>query len=438
MIDSLDDALTYIKGLPKVDVKPGLSRVERMLVALGSPHRSYHSVHIGGSNGKGSVLALLRSVLSDSLRIGEYVSPPLIGFAGRIKVDGEMIPDEAVVRGIKKLRGTIEGLKGEGNGPTLFEVATGLASWYFAERGVDLVLMEVGLGGRYDATRPIGESVTSVVTSVDLEHRDILGDTVEEIAGEIAGIGTEGAPFVLGPSEGIPLAIFESECEDKGCEIVLTDEVTDVELRDFNWERSRFEINRSNIEGLVGETVELGLLGTYQERNLATALTALGELAGEGYPLTVPGVKKGLREVSWEGRFQLLRREPWLVVDGAHNPAAVSLLAKEIKRYGLLLSEDHRTTVVFSALKDKPVGEMLETLSPVTDRFIITEIDNPRAERLKKLGEAAERLSLDYQLEPSPKEAIELAINRSKRSGLILVTGSLYLVREAFIHGFAG
>ncbi|MBS3812485.1 bifunctional folylpolyglutamate synthase/dihydrofolate synthase [Candidatus Bipolaricaulota bacterium] len=438
MIDSLDEALTYIKGLPKVDVKPGLSRVKRMLDSLGSPHREYRSVHIGGSNGKGSVLALLQGVLSPSLRLGEYVSPPLIGFAGRIKVDGKEIPDDSIVRGIKKLRKPIEELIEEGNGPTLFEAATALASWHFAESGVDLALMETGLGGRYDATRPVGNSVLSVVTSVDLEHTDILGDTIEEIATEIAGIATGNAPLVLGPSKNAPLEIFAGECERTGCEVVPGDEVTDLKLRDFNWERSRFEVRKSNIAGLTGETVELGLLGTYQERNLTTALTALGELSTRGYSLPISQVKHGLRGVSWEGRFQLLQQEPFLIVDGAHNPAAAAYLAEEIKRYGLLLPEDHRTTVVFSALKDKPVPEMLETLSRVTERFVITELDNPRAESLKDLGEAAETLSLNYKLEPSPKKAIELAIEESERSDLICITGSLYLVREAFVHGFSG
>lgn len=437
MKDRLDDVLSFLNNLPKVDVKPGLYRVERLLDSLGNPQQSYRSIHIGGSNGKGSVLAILSGGIRDSYRVGEFVSPPLTDFSDRIKVDGLNIDKKSIITGVNKLREPIKKLRDEGNEPTLFEVATALASWYFDDKGVEIALMEVGLGGRYDATKPIGKQLMSIVTSVDLEHQEILGDTLEDIAGEIAGIATPNSPLVLGPVEDFPMTIFMDECDAVSCRIKRSSKLTQVNLRDFNWKHSRFAVEKSKISELESETVELGLLGTFQEFNLTTALTALGELKERELTFSSKNLLTNLRNLDWPGRFQLVRENPHLVLDGAHNLAAVELLTKEIARYGLLLPENSRTTVVFSSLADKPAKEMLAQLSGSVDNFIITRLESPRGAKLPRLREMAEDLSLNYELEKSPQEAFDRALNKARSSDLIVFSGSLYLVREAFTHGFA-
>jgi len=434
LINNLEEALGLLKNLPKYEVKPGLERIEFLLDSLNDTCKAFPSIHIAGSNGKGSVLALLCGVLGQQYKVGEFLSPPLIDFSGRIKVNGEEIGNSQILEGVKVLENSIEELKRQGDPPSLFEASTALASWYFTREGVELGLLEVGLGGRYDATNPVGRTLVSTVTSVDLEHQNVLGETLEEIAEELAGIAKQGRPLIVGPSENIPEDVFNAECKEKDCALVYAGEETELELLDFDWDTSRFKVKRSPITGLQGEIVEIGLPGTYQKRNLATALTVLGVLGETKFSVSPEKIKKGLKGVKWPGRFQLLGKDPHLLVDGAHNESAMAALAKEIESYGRLRPETHETILVFSALKDKNVRGMLSALDPVVDKIFLTELNHPRATPLKALKHWSNQLDLDYRDFPSSAEAVNIAKEEAKEKDLICVTGSLYLVREAIIN----
>ncbi|MFW6005919.1 MAG: bifunctional folylpolyglutamate synthase/dihydrofolate synthase [Candidatus Bipolaricaulota bacterium] len=431
MTKNLDDAFELLHSLPKYEVKPGLERIEFLLKELGNPGKNFQSIHIAGSNGKGSVVAMLAGVIGQVHRVGEFLSPPLRGFSDRIVVDGCPIDKASIMEGAGEVAGPIQELRRRGNEPSFFEAVTALAAWYFAREEVDLALLEAGLGGRYDATNPVGEPVLSSVTSVDLEHQNFLGDSIEEIAGELAGIAKEDRPLVVGPSENLAERIFREECRDKGCKLVRAEEKTAVKIRDFDWNRTRFEVQKVPIGGLERETIELGLAGTYQERNLRTSLTILGELLETEFSAGVGHIKTGLKNADWPGRFQLLEENPHLLVDGAHNEAAATLLAEELKRYLPLRPKGAEIKLVFSGLKDKDIKGMLSALEPVANEIYLTELDLSRALPLTALERWADQIGLDYRGIKKPKKAIRIAKRRAKPEDLICVTGSLYLVREA-------
>lgn len=433
MIKNPDEALSLLESLPKYDVKPGLSRINYLLESLNNPEENFASIHIGGSNGKGSVLALLSGVLSRKYRVGEFVSPPLVSFSDRIKVDGEGIEGSSLVEGVTHLEGPLEELRERGDPPSLFEAATALGAWYFQEKDIDLALMETGLGGRYDATNPVGRPLLTTVTSVDLEHQNLLGQTLEEIAGELAGLAKPGRPLVIGPSGESTEGVFQTECRKKECEVFFADREVNLELLEFDWEGSRFAVKDSPIDHLVGGKVEIGLPGSYQKNNLSTALSSLAHLNNTDFSVEPGEITSGLKEAKWPGRFQLLRRDPHFLVDGAHNEAASAVLAKELKRYGELRPENHDKFLVFSALKDKNLGGMLGKLGNVSDRTYLTELDHRRGVPLGGLETAASQLDLDYRLVSEPREAFKIVKEEAKPEDLICVTGSLYLVREAIL-----
>ena len=422
-----------LENLPKYDVKPGLERIEFLLEQLDHPEEEFSSIHIAGSNGKGSVVAMISAALSGDYSVGEFTSPPLIDFSDRIRVAGENISEGSISRGVNRLKEPIERLRDKGNEPSYFEAATALGAWYFREKEVDLALLETGLGGRYDATNPVGNPIISLITSVDREHQNILGESFEEIARELVGIAKPGKPLVLGPSKNYPAGILEAEKNEIGCKIVPAEERTEVRILDFDWNATRYELQNTFLADLKGETIQLGLKGTFQERNLTTALTAIGELDEAGYSIGPEKIKRGLETASWPGRFQLLAKNPHLVADGAHNKAAIELIAREIARYGLLRPEAGRSYLVFSALKDKNIKGMLAALEPVVDGIYLTELDLTRAAPLKALERWAGEIGVSYESIASPKKAIEAARGAAKKEDSIYVTGSLYLVREAIL-----
>ncbi len=433
MNKELDPALSLLESLPKYDVKPGLDRIRHLLDGLGNPEEDFRSIHIAGSNGKGSVLALLSSVLSSDFRVGEFVSPPLVRFSERIRVDGTEIEAAAIAEGINSLEEPLEELRRRDDPPSLFEATTALAAWYFSEAGVEVGLMEAGLGGRYDATNPVGDPLVAAVTSVDLEHQFLLGETIEEIAEELSGIAKPGKPLVVNASVPETKRVFRGECREIGCELSFVEEETELELLDYDWYGSSYTVESSSVDSLEGRKIEIGLPGTYQKRNLATALSTVAALEGTSFYPQPEDVVSGLKDSSWPGRFQLLEEDPHFLVDGAHNEAAIEVLVEELELYRNLRPEGRKIRVVFTALKDKNLEGMLAKLGSVADELYLTELDHQRAFPLEALTERAEKLDLNFKVVDSPREAFKIVRKEAEPADLIPVTGSLYLVREAIV-----
>jgi dihydrofolate synthase/folylpolyglutamate synthase len=432
----LDPAFSLLESLPKYDVKPGLSRIRHLLDGLGNPEEDFRTIHIAGSNGKGSVLALLSSILKKNFRVGEFVSPPLVNFSERIKIDGEEIGGSAITEGINYLEGPLEELRRRDDPPSFFEATTALAAWYFSEQGVEVGLMEAGLGGRYDATNPVGDPLVAAVTSVDLEHQYLLGETIEEIAGELSGIAKPGKPLVVNASVPETKRVFREECRETGCDLTFVEEETELKLLDYDWYGSSYGVESCSVDSLRGRKIEIGLPGTYQKRNLATALSTVTALEGTSFYPEAEEIISSLKDASWPGRFQLLEEDPHFLVDGAHNEAAIEVLVDELEIHRDLRPKSGSIRVVFSALKDKNLEGMLSKIGTVADKLYLTELDHRRAFPLRAIKDRAEQLDLNFKVVDSPGEAFKIVRKEAEAEDLIPVTGSLYLVREAIVSEF--
>jgi len=386
-VKTLDDTLGWLYGTQSRGIKLGLDAIHALTDALGNPHQSLRFIHVAGTNGKGSVCAMLESISrAAGLATGLFTSPHLVRFNERIQVNREPIPDEAVLQGVNRIRTAI---REHGLNPSFFEITTALAFLYFLESKVDVVLLETGLGGRLDATNIVTPSV-SVLTSIDLDHQLILGNSLAEIAREKAGIIKPEVPVVSVPQVAEVRKVFESVAHGLG---------TQVRYAEFPSPQFR-----------------VALAGSHQQVNAAVAVEALHQANLPVYP---QAVATGLATVFWPGRFQHV--ESNLVLDGAHNPAASWHLVQTWKEY-------HRgttPTVIFGGLKDKNLSQMIEALSQVAARFFLVPVQNDRSALPSDLQTPDH---LPRTVYPDVKSAIAEA--RTLRDP-ILVTGSLYLVGEA-------
>ncbi len=437
------EALAHLERLPSRLVKPGLERIEYLLARLGEPHLYLEgrAIHIGGTNGKGSLVAMLSQILKEAgYRVGSYTSPHLVDWCERIRIDGQPIPEEELARLILRLRPIWEEM--EGDLPTVFEALTAAAFQYFCERAVDLAVVEVGLGGRFDATNVLQRPLVAIITHVEADHLDLLGPTLERVAWEKAGIAKPGAPLLTGERCPHLLKVIAEECRRQGAELRHVD--SEPELLEFDWERQLFR---------VGDSVyELGLLGLYQRENLAVALQAVELLRAQGLAIPDEAVRRGLARARWPGRFEVVRQRPWVVLDGAHNPSGTRALLATLELYWerYLAGSGGRRWLLFGALGDKNLEEMARTLFPWFDRLILTKPDYYRAAEPEELEALAERLGLDQPMPPAEAievvapagEALRWALERLDPRDLLVVAGSLYLIgeleREAAVPGLPG
>ena len=386
MQESYTEALRWLYGTQATGVKLGLENVGRLLEALGNPHRQLTCIHVAGTNGKGSVSAMLDSVArAAGLRTGLYTSPHLVQFNERIQVSGHPISDDEILAGLGVIR---EAIGRSGCTPTFFEITTALGFLHFLTQRIDLAIMETGLGGRLDATNLITPLV-SVLTSIDLDHQKILGDSRAKIAREKAGIIKPGVPVVSIAQTADVREVIDEVAASLGSSVTYTTEpVTDFEI---------------------------GLAGSHQRLNAAVARDALA-VANLGIPLEA--LKSGLKSVFWPGRFQTLGDR--LTIDGAHNLAASQRLVQTWRECYPGISP----TIVFGGLRDKDLDEMLAALAPIAARFFLVPVNNSRSE-----NPASIRLpnGISSAVFPGVQEAVEAAC---KLAEPILVTGSLFLVGE--------
>jgi dihydrofolate synthase / folylpolyglutamate synthase len=383
----LDDTLSWLYGTQSRGIKLGLAGVRALTEVLGNPQQSLRFIHVAGTNGKGSVCAMLESICrAQGLKTGLFTSPHLVTYNERIQVNRHPIPDAEIIRGISEIRIAIS--KHDLN-PSFFEITTALAFLHFLRSEVDIVLLETGLGGRLDATN-IVTPVVSVLTSIDLDHQRILGNSLAEIAREKAGIIKQEVPVVSAPQPAEVRKVFESVAQRLN---------TRVRYAEF-----------------PATPFRVALAGSRQQLNAAVAVDALSQA---GLTISPPAITTGLDTVFWPGRFQHV--EPDLILDGAHNPAASWQLVQTWK-------ECHRgktPTVIFGGLKDKNLAQMLEALSQIAARFFLVPVQNDRSATPSDLRPPDHLPATVYS---DVKNAIEQA--RAFRDP-ILVTGSLYLVGEA-------
>jgi len=419
-----------------------LAHMRVLLAGLDHPEKRFPGVLIAGTNGKGSTAATLASILQASgLRTGLYTSPHLIRINERIRIDGEAISDDDFALLHDVVDRTAERLVGERElpwHPSFFEMLTALAFEYFARRRVDIAVLEVGMGGRLDATNVI-EPLVSVITDIALDHQKFLGNTVAEIAQEKAGIIRAGGAVVTLPQQPqandvIGNAILELDARGISA-VPYVPPVSPASAQYMTPAHGQPEplVSRYPLQVLGKEIrVETPLVGRHQLRNVALAVAAAEELSKQGFPVTAESIEQGIRQTRWPGRFQVLPAvgdSPEFVFDVAHNPAGAWALRSALSAY----CEDRPLTFVFGAMRDKAIGEMAEILFPLAERVILTHAENPRSATPEEIRHAAQRVSDDMDIEDAADvpSALERAKSAAGPHGVIVVTGSIYVVGEA-------
>lgn len=404
-------------------IKPGLEVITALLEALGNPHHKLAVIHVAGTNGKGSVCAMLESVLRASgFRTGLYTSPHLVDFSERFRINGEQVSEDRLDCCIERVEAASSPL--ECRQPTFFEVSTAIAFQYFADEAVDIAIIETGMGGRWDATNVVIPLV-SVITHIDIDHTNFLGDTIEEIAAEKAGIIKPGRPVVSAPQSDDAMAVLQKQGEPilivdgASCSVALQKSGNDNGAGSSVYVSQKLKIE-THSQSLP--PVNLPLLGECQRENCAVAVATLEVLAD--MLDFEPEFKKGLESVEWGARFQAISTDPLIILDGAHNPSAGQALAKTLKE----LYPKHRIGFIFGFLDDKESVGFLRELKPFVSRAWTIPIDAPR-------GTTAEHSAVQCKVagvEATPSEvssawnsASEWASAESDR--LVVVTGSLYL-----------
>ena len=418
-----------------------LGRMVRFMADLGDPQRRYPALHIAGTKGKGSVAAMCASALrAGGYRTGFYTSPHLLEFGERIQVDGENIPGAVVGELVAVLREAAP----RHPGITTFELTTALAFLYFAQARVDVAVLEVGLGGRLDATNIVTPRV-SVITSLSYDHQSLLGHTLAEIAGEKGGIIKPGVPVVVAPQQPEALAVLTGLAEERGAPLTLVGRdwhyrpaAHSLDGQTFEvWSaREQAQLDALRVEGHAGawrpETLEIPLLGLHQVENGVVAFAALQALREQGLQLAPGAIRAGLNAVRWPGRFEVLSQQPALVVDGAHNADSAEKLAATVQAY----FPGQPVTLVFGASSDKDVAGMLRALlrpEVGVRRAVFTQAVHPRAQAPDELAALArvEAPGLVVETAPAVAGAIELAWRIAAPNEVIVATGSLFIVAEA-------
>jgi dihydrofolate synthase/folylpolyglutamate synthase len=420
------ETIDYLYALQKQGVKLELANTGALMKLMGDPHREFRSVHIAGTNGKGSTSAFIAAMLQAAgYRVGLYTSPHLVSFTERIRINGKNISEAKVVELADRVRrGYQSGDASETRlNPTFFEVATAIAFSYFAEEAVDIAVVEVGMGGRLDSTNVIVPLV-SVVTNIDLEHTEFLGGTLELIAAEKAGIIKQGVPVVTGAAQPAVIRLIQERADLAGSPLYILG-------RDFGPEqivsasRQRFDY-RGIRERQTGLTISL--IGPYQVTNAALALAAVECLRGSGVAVPEQAVRAGLEQACWAGRLERVARKPDIYLDGAHNPASARMLAAAIRE---LKRDYQRLILVIGVLGDKDVKGIVREIVPLADSVIVTRPEYGRALDVGALAAEVRTLHQTSETADTVGIAIEKAREKTGSDDVILIAGSLYVVGEA-------
>ena len=427
MVDPID----WLYGLQHFGIKLGLDNIRALLRRLEQPQQAFRSVLVAGTNGKGSVASMVASMLTaGGSRVGLFTSPHLVRPHERIRVDGVPIDHEGLLRTLNGLRGTIEAGVADGTleaAPSFFEVITAAALLHFAEVGTDAAVLEVGLGGRLDATNAV-DGELSIITGIDLDHTKTLGPTVAHIAREKAGIVKPGRPLVSGVVRQRAIDVIREICLERGAE--YRDALAGVRfVGESAGPHARIHLQAAQADYA---DLQLGLPGRYQIHNARVAIAAIETWNDLGLPTVGPeAVRQGLAEVVWPGRLQWLDAEgdrPPCLLDAAHNPDGIAALATELAR------RPRPDAVLFGTTTGKPLEPMLAPLARHCDTIVLTRPTVRRGLEVEALEPIARQLFRRVEVEPDPATALRSAFRQVGPDGHLLITGSLYLIGNVLAH----
>ena len=415
-----DEAMQYIHAVQWAGHKPGLSRTRTLLAALGDPHKQLKFVHVAGTNGKGSTAAMLAACLQAAgYRVGLYTSPFINRFNERIQVNGEQIPDRALVQLVEQVKPAADAMA---DVPTEFEIITALGMLWFAQQRCDIVVLEVGLGGTLDSTNVIDPPECAVITALGMDHVKELGPTLAEIASAKAGIIKPGSPVVSYGGAPEADAVIARAAARQNAPLTVVD-FAKLNVRGGDLDGVNFDF-----DGL--ENIRLPLIGSYQPKNAAVAITALRVLRQRGWNIPESAVRQGLERVSWPGRFELLRHSPAFLLDGSHNAHGMRATVQSLRdRF-----PGQKFVFLLSIMADKDVDEMLELLLPLAKRFVTVAAHTPRAMPAQTLAEHIRVRGGTAEPAPSIEAGVARAVALGG-SGPVCALGTLYFsgeVRTAF------
>jgi dihydrofolate synthase/folylpolyglutamate synthase len=424
------EALEYLlkfadyERLPRSGIVWDVKRIKRLLARLNNPYHYARSVHVAGTKGKGSTSAMIASILkSAGYKTGLYTSPHLLSFTERIRVNGKPIAEEdwAKLTEIIKPHVEAENALGDLGELTTFEILTAMAFLHFRRVKADWQVLEVGLGGRLDATNVVQPQVC-VITSISYDHMDVLGDTLAKIAGEKAGIIKPGAAVVSAPQFPEALEVIERVCKEKGVKLVKVGQ-------DVTWERGSFnnEGQRFKVKGLKGEyKLRIPLLGEHQIENAANAVAAAELLMEKGAKISSKDIVAGLKKVDWPGRLQVLGKKPWVIVDGAHNAYSMQRLGEALKQY----FKYDKAKLILGFGGDKDIAGMAAEAVKMTGDIILVASRHPRAVKVEALAAEFWKQGVTARLAESVKDAMRLALGEAKPNDLICAAGSIFVIAE--------
>lgn len=412
----------YLNGLSAKGSVLGLSRMSALLELLGNPQNELKFIHISGTNGKGSVLAYLSTILTVAgYRTGRYISPTLFSYRERIQVDEKVIEKDSLAVHVTAIAEAIEKMQAKGEDtPTLFEAETAMAFLYFKEKQCDIAVLETGLGGTQDATNVINTPVLEIITSISMDHTTILGDTLEKIAAEKAGIIKPDTIVVSAAQQPEAEKVITKTCRERNCtcQIVSLSDISDICC---GYERQSFSYRSWN-------NAVISLAGSYQIQNAALALEAVSALRKIGFSLSDRQVYDGLLNTRWRGRFTVIQKNPVVIMDGAHNPAA----AKELQRSLKLYFQDKKLYYIFGIFQDKDYQKVIELTAPLAEHIITIETrDNPRAMAAKALAEAVAAVNPSVEAADSIQQAVSKTMTLAEQEDAVIIFGSLSFLGEA-------
>ena len=423
----LDSFVNYeqIPGISYAQPGYSLRHVEELLTRMGDPQLAARTIHIAGTKGKGSVAAMIAQVLSGSgYKTGLYTSPHLHTLRERISVDGSLISEADFAAAMAEVKPLIESMKHDSTFRqlTYFEALTALTFAYFKKKRVEFQVLEVGLGGRLDATN-VARPVVCIITPISLDHTQILGNSLVEIAREKAGIIKSGCWVVLSPQPEEAASIITDICREKKAKVVQVG-------RDVTWHKIGGDLHHQSlvVEGRTSKyQASIPLLGDYQLENAAAAVAALEILASVGFAISAADIAQGLARLKWPGRFHILQEHPTVLVDGAHNVASMKGLVNNIKEY----FAHKRIILVFGTSCDKDIPGIVNELVPLSPQVIVTRTPHSRAAPPSTLAAEFSKRGIEPETKETVTEALSRALSQADRTDIICVTGSLFVVAEA-------
>ena len=426
-----EESIAYLEAAASFGIKPGLERIQAILAQLDHPETAYKVIHVTGTNGKGSVVAMITSVLENAtLKIGRYVSPHLIDYTERIYVGGHDISKEDFAKAATVVRKAAEDCIAEGvEAPTEFELLTAMAFWYFREQKVDYAVMEVGMGGLYDSTNVI-VPVVSVITNVAMDHEKYLGHTLEEIAHQKAGIIKEGVPVVTA-AQHVPLKQLKKEAHEKKARIYFYGRDFEIDSRSKYGPGQVVVVKRKDMpKELEKSLLFVPFVGAHQAVNAAVATMALSLIMKQDDRVNENDLREGLARARWKGRFEIhtIGGVPY-VMDGAHNPAGAEALKEALEEQ----YPDKRRVIVFTSLEDKDTETVIQLLIRKGDVCFLCPAPTPRSRKPEDIAKMIDeqKIAAEIHLEDSVTDALEDASKAAGEKDVVLIAGSLYILGDA-------